>query len=101
MTVGRFVFVVLVFAAGFITASVTPNRHGRESEPLDYSQPVKVVLASNPGDPECAEFVNHRAVVDGLGHDVGPSPRREGAEVWRIEMGGGRVVLFGTRRSFE
>jgi hypothetical protein len=101
MTIGRFVAVVLVFVAGFITAAVIPNRHERASKPLDYSQPVKVVLASNPGDPENAEFVSHRVVVDGEGHDVRPSPRRENAEVWRIEMAGGRLVLFGTRRSFE
>src|SRR5262245_16042547 len=100
MTVGRYVVLVLVFVAGFTVASVAPNRC-REPEPLDYSQPVKVVLTSNPHDPECMEYVSYRVVVDGQGRDVGPSPRDARAEVWRVEMAGGRVVLFGTRRPFE
>ena len=80
MPVGRYVVLVLVFAAGFTVASVAPTRC-KEPEPLDYSQPVKVVLTSNTHNPECMEYVSYRVVVDGQGRDVGPSPRNESAEV--------------------
>jgi hypothetical protein len=99
MTVDRFVVLVLVFVAGFATASMVPNR--KAAEPLDYSQPIKLVLTSNPGDPQCVEYVSHRVVVDGEGHNVRPFQPSETAEVWRVEMSGGRVVLFGTRKPFE
>jgi hypothetical protein len=101
MTVDRFVVLILVFVAGFATASIVPNRNGRSPEPLDYSQPIKLVLTSNPSDPQCVEYVSHRVVVDGQGHDVRTFQPSENAEVWRVEMSGGRVVLFGTCRPFE
>ena len=99
MRVDRFVVLVLVFVAGFATASIVPSR--KTPEPLDYSKPIKLVLASNPSDPQCVEYVSHRVVVDGEGHTVRPFQPAENPEVWRVEMSGGRVVLFGTRRPFE
>ena len=99
MAADRFIVLVLVFVAGFATASIVPKR--KSAEPLDYSQPIKLVLTSNPSDPQCVEYVSHRVVVDGQGHDVRPYQPSEDAEVWRVEMSGGRVVLFGTRRPFE
>jgi hypothetical protein len=99
MTVDRFVVLVLVFVAGFATASIVPNR--KTPEPLDYSQPIKLVLTSNPSDPQCVEYVSHRVIVDGQGHDMRAFQPTENAEVWRVEMSGGRVVLFGTCRPFE
>jgi hypothetical protein len=32
---------------------------------------------------------------------LGTCPRDDRAEVWRVELAGGRVVLFTTRKQFE
>lgn len=100
MPVDRFVLLFLVFVAGYTMASIAPPRC-KEPEPLDFSQPIKVVHTSSLHDPENVEYLSHRVVVDGEGRDVGRGPHHESAEVWRVEMAGGRVVLFGTRRPFE
>lgn len=93
MTIRRFLAFAAVLVAGFAVGHYTRKP---AVQPPSLAGPLTIFRVGQDGSP--AEIVPYRVVIDGRGEDLGPAPRDESAEIWRINLDGGRVVIFARRR---
>ena len=96
----RFLLFSAVFTVGFATACLTSREEkNRQAEPLDVAAPVRIIRCTNPGLTS-HEYTPYRVVVDGEGRRVADAPEGR-AEVWRVDLANGRVVLFAVEKPAE
>jgi hypothetical protein len=93
--------VALIIGMGLGWSARACESTPRRSEPVasDYNQPVRVIRCNNPGLGSM-QFTPYRAIVDGNNAQLADSPAGK-AEVWRIELRDGRVVLFATQQPID
>lgn len=90
MTFRRFAVFAVVFAAGLAVGHVA-RPPVRVAPPADYSQPIRVFRADNHPHvlikPHSVHIDGERVLVE-----IPPA----GADIWFVDIDGGRVVIAGT-----
>lgn len=80
------VAVVVGFAVGYLVSC-------RPAVPISDLSPVAILHISDPA-AQPVRLTVHRRVIDGRGETLRGAA---GPDIWRIDLAGGRIVLFCSR----
>ena len=72
---------------------------GPKVPPPSSGSVMRLKQASFPATGEY-QFRPYRLVVDGHATELREPPRTDAVDIWRIDLGDGRVVLFATREPY-
>jgi hypothetical protein len=87
---------VLVFAVGLAVGWVAKDSR-RGSQPVaQFRGPIELRQVA-PLGPPAIDLAPYRVVIDGRAAEVAEPPHGS-SEAWRIDLDGGRVVIFAAAR---